>query len=248
MEGGRRGHPFLRRLEWEVKDEAHESIESIKTQEKRERIGMFGEYTSEIIQSLRDNSVHSFNGSFIDIILLWFWRRCKLSCRCHNCRIDHLPRFPILFQLLSRQSSYQSIPLTPSTNFIPQSILRRIPSPHRSGRVVLSLLLFAHEIERIENVDEWEGDEIGDVLDEGREGETFGFYCEGIDAEEVCEVEGGSGEDGDRVGEDQVQEFTSDEDGEAMEKQNDGANGRHGRCSPQKFPRIPRDKGGGENI
>src|SRR5271170_3421211 len=204
---------------------------------------MFGEYTSEIIQSLRDNSVHPFNGSFIDILLLWFWWRCKLSFRCHHCHISHLPRLPTLFQLLSRQSSYQSIPLTPCTNLIPQSIRRGIPSPHRSGRVVLSVLLFAHEIEWIENVDEREGDEIGDVLDEGREGETFGFDCEGIDAEEVCEVEGGSGEDGDRVWEDQVQEFTSDEDGEAMEKQNDGANGRHGRYAPHKFPRIPRHKG-----
>jgi hypothetical protein len=110
----------------------------------------------------------------------------------------------------------------------------------------LSVLLFAHEIERIENVDEWEGDEIGDVLDEGREGETCGFDCGGIDAEEVCEVEGGSGEDGDRVGEDQVQKFTRDENGEAMEKQNDGANDRHGRYSPQKLPRIPRDNGAGK--
>jgi hypothetical protein len=86
--------------------------------------------------------------------------------------------------------------------------------------------LLAH-FERIENVGNWEGDEIGDVLDEGGNGERFRFDFEGVDAKEICEVEGRGGEEGKRVGKDQVQKFTSEDDDEATEKQNDGANSRH---------------------
>jgi len=89
--------------------------------------------------------------------------------------------------------------------------------------------LFVREIERVED-DGDRQDELGKVLEEGWEGKSFCFDCKGVNADEVCEEVGGRGKDGDCVWEDQVQEFASDEECEAMENQNDGANSRH-RCS-----------------
>src|SRR5271170_7226251 len=120
-----------------------------------------GEYTSESIQSLCDNSIHSLNGSFIDILLLWVWRRCKLSCRRHPCRISQLPRLHELSQLPSCQSS-QIILLTPTVPLIPQRGLRTFPS---SGFGVLFMYMNGTEWATLEKTDySRRRRDVGDML------------------------------------------------------------------------------------
>ena len=171
-------------------------------------------YSSQVIQSFRNDSVHSFDGSFVQFLLLWCW----------ICFLHILHRLPTPFQFLSRQSARQFIPLTPSPNLIAQRKLRGIRES-RVRRLALTALL-AHEIEWVKN--DWHRrDDLGEVGQEGWEGKRFWFDSKGVDADEVCEKVGGSGEEGDGVGEEQVQKFTSDEECQAMDKHKDGANYRH---------------------